>query len=47
MRSAFLLSVVSFALLGLLGWVRHETNRPTTSEYRSASVDEEAELFVG
>ena len=47
MRSALLLSVVSVALLGLFGWVRHESHRPADPQIQSNSTDDELALFVG
>lgn len=45
MRSVFLLSAVSIALLSLVGWVRHESHRSAT--IMEGSSDEEYALFVG
>ena len=47
MRSAFLLSVVSVAILSLFGWVRHEPERTQDAQVQDVPADEEAYLFVG
>jgi 7,8-dihydro-6-hydroxymethylpterin-pyrophosphokinase len=47
MRSALLFSVLSVALLSLVGWVRNEADQPATLDLDLLPVDEELELFVG
>jgi hypothetical protein len=47
MRSALLLSVVSAALLGILGWVRHESHRNAAPKVEAISSDDDFALFVG
>ncbi len=46
MRSAFLLSVFSFALLSLFGWARHEPHLSVDAELETISGEDEV-LFVG
>jgi hypothetical protein len=48
MRSAaFMISVVSVALLSLLGWVRHESHRLSGSALKPHPGEDESILFVG
>ena len=46
MRSALLLSVISIALLSLLGWARNEAPRSADRQIEPSGVDEESALFV-
>ncbi len=46
MRSALLVSVISLALLSLLGWARNEGPRSTRRQIEPVGVDEETLLFV-
>jgi len=48
MRSAaFMVSVVSVALLSLLGWARYESHRPSGSALEPHPGEDESILFVG
>jgi len=47
MRSALLFSVLSVALLSLVGWVRNGAHQPAAVEHDLLPFDEELELFVG
>ncbi|UCF18244.1 MAG: hypothetical protein JSU87_09785 [Gemmatimonadota bacterium] len=46
MRSALLVSVLSLALLSLLGWARNEAPRPAPRQIEPVGADDEALLFV-
>ncbi len=47
MRSALLLSIISLALLSVVGWVRHESQRPAIVGVEEAAAEDELVLFVG
>ncbi len=47
MRSALLLSIISLALLSVVGWVCHESQRPATVDVEGATAEDELVLFVG
>jgi hypothetical protein len=47
MRSALLLSIVSIVLLGLIGWMRHDSPRSSRWDGREVRSEDDALLFVG
>ncbi|UCC49213.1 MAG: hypothetical protein JSV41_03255 [Gemmatimonadota bacterium] len=47
MRSALLLSIISLALLSVVGWVCHESQRFAIVDVEEATAEDELVLFVG
>jgi hypothetical protein len=47
MRSALLLSIISVALLGLLGWVRQDRARSAEPRVDTVLEGDDPTLFVG
>jgi len=47
MRSSLLLSIISIALLGLFGWVRHDRARSSDARAATFLEGDDSTLFVG
>ncbi|UCC84159.1 MAG: hypothetical protein JSW46_04310 [Gemmatimonadota bacterium] len=47
MRSSLLLSIISLALLGLLGWAKHDRARSDEARADTVVEGDEFSLFIG